>query len=126
LNLHELVYADLPAFEDFQCDQGRELFNCRHIVSCIKLSSRAALVVGAYDVAGPTALNLSTAQPPAALATVNGGMSCIEREGRPASIAVNTEAGQRANNLLAEAPAVVGRAAAVHLMGHPRAEDPMP
>ena len=70
LNLHELVYADLPAFEYFQCDHGREVFNCRHIVSCIKLGSRTALVVGAYDVEGPSALDLATVQPPAGLAEV--------------------------------------------------------
>ena len=68
LNLQELVYADLPAFEYWQSDHERPVYNCRHILSTVKLSTRTALVVGAYDVGDYAPLDLATVQPPVVLA----------------------------------------------------------
>lgn len=68
VDLVELVYADLGAFEYFQQDQWTpRVYNCRHIVSTVKLSSRTAMVVGAYDVGAPEPVDLAAVTPPPVL-----------------------------------------------------------
>ncbi len=71
VDLTQLVYTGREAFEFFQQDQGKaNVYNCRHIVSTVKLSPRTALVIGAYDVSGPAPLDVASVQPPGALAEV--------------------------------------------------------
>jgi hypothetical protein len=68
LDLWEIFYGSRAEIEYFQRDQGGPVYNCDGIVSCLKISSRRAMVLGAYHVGEPRVLDLAAIDPPESMA----------------------------------------------------------